>query len=345
MRARFVDWALFIGIAFEVLSGLGSFLVGRPEGQGVLVVHGMVGLAILFLLFWKLRRVRVHIIRPHLWRPSTLAGLLALALLSATVLTGIIWTVWQRPVGYPSGMILHTVAGLALLALYLVHMALRFKPPARRDLRDRRSLLGMVGVLVAGGVLWSAQQAVSRLLDTPGARRRFTGSRETGDSGSFPVTMWMLDNPRPIDAGNWRLTVSGAVDQPQELALDDLAAMMRAPLEATLDCTGGWYTVQDWHGVRTGDLLARAGLQPSAQYVRFRSVTGYRWSLPLEEAHSTLLATQVGGRALSHGHGAPLRLVAPNRRGFQWVKWVVAVEVLEQPDPGQWAAIFASGLG
>ena len=42
--------------------------------------------------------------------------------------------------------------------------------------------------------------------------------------------------------------------------------------------------------------------------------------------------------------GAPLRLVAPGRRGFQWVKWVEAVEVRAGPDPGQWSAIFTSGL-
>jgi DMSO/TMAO reductase YedYZ molybdopterin-dependent catalytic subunit len=36
--------------------------------------------------------------------------------------------------------------------------------------------------------------------------------------------------------------------------------------------------------------------------------------------------------------------VAPGRRGFQWVKWIEAVEVLERPDYGQWVAIFTSGF-
>jgi DMSO/TMAO reductase YedYZ molybdopterin-dependent catalytic subunit len=47
---------------------------------------------------------------------------------------------------------------------------------------------------------------------------------------------------------------------------------------------------------------------------------------------------------LDHLHGAPLRLVAPGRRGFQWVKWVREVRVLNTPDWGQWGAIFVSGL-
>ena len=76
----------------------------------------------------------------------------------------------------------------------------------------------------------------------------------------------------------------------------------------------------------------------------FRSVTGYRWSLPVEEARDALLATHVDGERLSHGHGFPARLVAPGRRGFQWVKWVTEVEVRERKDPGQWLAVFVSGF-
>ena len=64
----------------------------------------------------------------------------------------------------------------------------------------------------------------------------------------------------------------------------------------------------------------------------------------MAEARATLLATQVGHELLTDGHGAPLRLVAPGRRGFQWVKWVTEIEVLTAADYGQWLVIFTSGL-
>jgi DMSO/TMAO reductase YedYZ molybdopterin-dependent catalytic subunit len=85
-------------------------------------------------------------------------------------------------------------------------------------------------------------------------------------------------------------------------------------------------------------------VRDDAQYVSFVSVTGYRWSLPLAEARSALLATGVGGAALSHDHGAPARPVAPGRRGFEWVKWVVRITVLTAPDPGQILSIFTSNF-
>ena len=64
----------------------------------------------------------------------------------------------------------------------------------------------------------------------------------------------------------------------------------------------------------------------------------------MAEARAALLATRVEGERLTYGHGFPLRLVAPGRRGYQWVKWVESVEVRRTPDYGQWWTIFTSGL-
>jgi len=61
------------------------------------------------------------------------------------------------------------------------------------------------------------------------------------------------------------------------------------------------------------------------------SSTGYARRFPLGDAPHLWLATHAGGLPLSAGHGAPLRLVAPGRRGFWWVKWVARVEVSETP--------------
>ena len=52
-----------------------------------------------------------------------------------------------------------------------------------------------------------------------------------------------------------------------------------------------------------------------------------------------MLATRVGGELLWHGHGAPLRLVAPGRRGYDWVKWVDEVRLVDSP---HWFAALAA---
>jgi DMSO/TMAO reductase YedYZ molybdopterin-dependent catalytic subunit len=88
---------------------------------------------------------------------------------------------------------------------------------------------------------------------------------------------------------------------------------------------GGWYTEQRWHGVRLDRLLAAVGAGGST--VEVRSETGYARRFPLEEAGGFLLATGVADAPLDRGHGAPLRLVAPGRRGYDWVKWVTEIRV------------------
>ena len=116
----------------------------------------------------------------------------------------------------------------------------------------------------------------------------------------------------------------------QRLSLHDLPALDE--LVATLDCTGGFYSTQRWRGVRLGRLIDAAVAAPAASHLRVVSVTGYRWSFALSDARGLLLATHVGEAALSHEHGAPARLVVPGARGFQWVKWVTRIELLDHPD-------------
>ncbi|MHB8645845.1 MAG: molybdopterin-dependent oxidoreductase, partial [Thermomicrobiales bacterium] len=159
---------------------------------------------------------------------------------------------------------------------------------------------------------------------------------------AFPATSWVADRPRPLAPVGWTLAVGGHVAQPFT-ATGDVLADAEA-IEATLDCRGGFASTHRWRGMRVGTLLDRAAVREGAEWVRFRSVTGYRWSLPLAEARDAVLATHVEDEPLSHDHGAPLRLVAPGRRGFQWVKWVVAVDVLTAPDPGQILAIHTSSF-
>ena len=185
MRPRVVDWLLFCFVLVEVASGLGSFLIGKPEGRFWFIAHGVVGLAIMPLLYWKLSRVRLRITEPRRWQWSTTVSILLLLCAIAAVGTGVIWTYGQVPVNYPNGMILHTAAGLILLIVILLHLVLRFKPLSRRDLQSRRSLLALFVALGFGTAAWLGQAALAQTSNAPGSRRRFTGSRMT--AGSAPT--------------------------------------------------------------------------------------------------------------------------------------------------------------
>ncbi|MEF8790007.1 MAG: molybdopterin-dependent oxidoreductase [Haloarculaceae archaeon] len=353
---RLVDWSLFALLTVVFATGVLGFLSGRPDRAWVFVTHGVAGLSLVALLYFKLRRVRRRLARPTLTR--ALSALMAAATVGALA-TGVWWTVGGSLDLGPWGLLnLHVGLGLVVVPLLAYHLTRRFHAPSTADFDGRRTALRYTAVVAGGALAWRAQQSANRLLDTAGATRRFTGSRETGsDEGNdFPVTAWVADDPDPVDAGTWRLSVRGAVDSPADLAYADVspdgeasARETREPLgvredRALLDCTSGWYSEHDWRGVRVGDLLDAVGVRDGAAWVQFRSVTGYRWSIPIEEARDATLATHVDGERLAHGHGFPLRLVAPGRRGFQWVKWVESVRVTRRRDRSEWLAIFLSGV-
>jgi len=226
----------------------------------------------------------------------------------------------------------------------LVHLRGRFRAPSTDDFAGRRTALSSLAVVGFGALTWRLQREANRLLGLAGADQRFTGSKEegTGAGNEFPTTSWVADDPDPIDPDDWQLRVGGHVER--DLAFDHEALDPDKERHAVLDCTSGWYSAHAWRGIRVDDLLDSAEPTDEARWISFRSVTGYRWSLPLEEARDALLATHVDGERLSHGHGFPLRLVAPGRRGFQWVKWVETVEVRRKRDTSEWLAIFVSGF-
>ncbi|HEX3272785.1 MAG TPA: molybdopterin-dependent oxidoreductase [Ktedonobacterales bacterium] len=361
LRPRVTDWSLAVGVGVGAATGLVSLINGRPEQWIVFTLHGVVGLWLVFLLWDKVRRVWPRLVHLRRWDRRTVLGALALLAVGMTLASGV-WWVAGGDLSFLSFNLLnwHIILGGALATIVGLHLLARAKPLRTRDLRGRRQALRFATFALGAVALWPAQQTAQRFLALPGAARRFTGSREADSfqGNAFPTSSWVADAPRPIDRASWRLHLGGAVAKPLTLTYDDLLTLAPGEipsdagdqaerldaLVALLDCTGGFYSSQRWRGVCIDRLLDLAEPHADARYVSFISVTSYRWSLPLAEARQALLATHVGDDALSHDHGAPLRLVAPGRRGFEWVKWITGVELRTEPDLGELIAIHTSGF-
>jgi cytochrome b561 len=347
---RGTDWSLALLVALLVVTGVLTAFAGSPGTAWVVVAHGAFGAAIAVVLVWKGRRVWARVVDPGRWDGATGFGLMAMLLVAGVLASGFVWSAGgDLHVGGFGLLNWHWALGAVLGLVVLVHALLRAKRPRGRDLAGRRQLLASAGVAVGAVAFWQLQRPVAGLLGLRGAHRRFTGSYEAASfqGNAFPTTSWVADHPRAL-APDHRVTVGGLCARPVAVRAGQLDR--GDELVATLDCTGGFYSTQRWRGARLGRLLDAAGPTAAAGHVRVVSFTGYRWDFPLAVARELLLATHVGGEPLSHDHGAPVRLVAPGRRGFQWIKWVERIELHADADVGApaatvWSSFTARGRG
>lgn len=166
-----------------------------------------------------------------------------------------------------------------------------------------------------------------------------------------------------VDPTAFRLTVTGMVEKPLTLSLDELReAFPTETRAATLQCAGNrrremaevtpipgellWeadaISNASWGGVRLAEVLGAAGVQADAQHVAFSGLDeveregrsfGFGGSIPLEKALSAevLLAYEMNGVDLPPEHGFPLRVVVPGYIGARSVKWLSEISVQMEP--------------
>jgi Oxidoreductase molybdopterin binding domain len=316
-------------------TGLLSLRSGTPADGWVFGLHAVLGGCLAAAVAVKLRRsVPAALRRRSSWR--LLGGLAVTVTAAAALAGGFAWVAGGRYLSVAGWSVLtiHAWIGLVLLPIVVLHLLPRrwrlLRPgpsvvPRATSRISRRSVLAAGGLVAVGGALAVAADALDALA---GGARRFTGSRSL-EPGGIPPTTTFFGEPTPaVDAAGWRVAIAGRVARSGSWTLDELAALGVEDRTVILDCTSGWAIETTWRGISLGAVLEAAGVVAGARRVAIRSVTGWSAVLPLDEATGCLLATDVAGGPLPAGNGAPLRLVAADRRGLDWVKWVERIEVV-----------------
>jgi DMSO/TMAO reductase YedYZ molybdopterin-dependent catalytic subunit len=204
----------------------------------------------------------------------------------------------------------------------------------------RRVFFGMLGLGAAGVVFGArAQDWMERVL-APLTARDGTGLSTFLPVGRFRIYTVTNSLPHKSDA-EYRLRVGGAVPTPLELTAADLRAMTPTNLTKDFQCVTGW-RVHDvaWSGVRLSDVLDRAGADPGAGGVEFKSFDGaYTESLTMLQARraDVIVAYSMEGKPISDAHGGPVRMYVAPMYGYKSCKWLEAINVTAgKPQQGYW---------
>jgi len=166
-----------------------------------------------------------------------------------------------------------------------------------------------------------------------------------------------------VDPATYRFKVTGLVERPKSLSLDDLKKMGGTELVAGFECSGNRGPLQGlcgngrWTGVPLKSILDTAGVKAAArEFVFFGADHGeeeIEWrtqkfkldqqfgrSLNREQALSgqPFLAYALNGEPLTRHQGSPVRLIVPGWYGVANVKWLTQVHIQEDAYLGKYQA-------
>lgn len=226
---------------------------------------------------------------------------------------------------------------------------------------DRRDFIRMSGLSLTGFLLspWGVSAFPKReneelipFLDQPPARSGLLDwstldSFITPNDEFFNVSHY---NKPVIDQNTWQLEISGLVDNPMMLTIDDIKARPKQEVLFTLECSGnhGFPTFTGaignakWAGTPLAPILKEAGIKEDGiEVIFFGHDTGvekrrgndmpqnFARSMSVEDAleETHILCYEMNGEPLPQPNGAPMRLIAPGWYGIACVKWLKRIEV------------------
>ncbi|TFH42062.1 MAG: oxidoreductase [ANME-2 cluster archaeon] len=147
-----------------------------------------------------------------------------------------------------------------------------------------------------------------------------------------------INKTQHIDVNSYQLQVEGLVDRQGIFTYNQLIAYPPTSKVVSLNCVEGWSFTAKWTGVPLETLLNVTGIKDNATEVIFYSSDGYSTSHKLAYLldNNIILAYKLNDVTLPDERGFPLQLVAEDKFGYKWAKWIIRIELAEEPYEGYW---------
>lgn len=138
-----------------------------------------------------------------------------------------------------------------------------------------------------------------------------------------------IAGPQYIDIENYSLQIKGLIENPRSYTYDEVVERQQYSKVVTLYCVEGWNVKLFWEGILLEDIFDEVGVKSSANTVIFRAYDGYSTSLPLDYIieNDIILAHRMNNVTLPPQRGYPFQLVAEEKLGYKWAKWITEIEL------------------
>jgi sulfoxide reductase catalytic subunit YedY len=146
-------------------------------------------------------------------------------------------------------------------------------------------------------------------------------------------TMGLTDHE--VDLKSWRLLIDGNVAAPTRLTYSRILELPSIERKVLLVCPGIFTNHGNWKGISLMTVLNLARMKADTAHIIVAGPQGSYEKVekfPIADIRSdkVFLAYQVNGERLPQKHGFPLRIVAEDYYGDEWVKYVYKIEAIKK---------------
>ncbi len=145
--------------------------------------------------------------------------------------------------------------------------------------------------------------------------------------------------PGTATVANWNLRIYGEVEKPTVLSYEELLNLDQVHIVCDVHCVTGWTLLDSsWAGVRLGTIMDIVKPSKRGNFIIIEAVEGYTSNVPISDAQkeNVILAHSFFGEKLQRAHGAPVRVVIPDRYFYKSTKWLESIKVTYRDEPGYW---------
>ena len=234
--------------------------------------------------------------------------------------------------------LVHDFSGLVLIGLIIIHMIIKRKglfpwmADILRKLRGPKNgkikisvILGLSAIIVIAGLMFYSSKNRPVTLTTVEITN-YRGEK-LGSINDFRENS--IKGPQYINKNTYSLQITGLISKPAAYTYNDILKLTHYQKIVTINCVEGWSVKVLWEGILVKDLLKNLTIKPEAKTVIFYAVDGYSTSFPLDYilTNNIMMAYKMNGLVLPPERGFPFQLVAEQKWGYKWIKWIAKLEL------------------
>jgi len=212
----------------------------------------------------------------------------------------------------------------------------------RRFIKNGLAFLAGLNVCVSPAAFWirKAYAEVKKIILPKGTRPETLQTRNPADLDTRNLELTPIEKfgtmgttNHQVDLKTWKLDVSGHLQRPLQLIYPQIVQLPGIERNVLLICPGVFSYNARWQGVSVAAILEMAQVRDGATHVSFSGPIGNyakKVRFPIADilSNKVFLAYRVNGEDLPEKHGFPLRVVAEDYYGSDWVKYVYKVAVI-----------------